>query len=203
MNAVVPLFAARSYRSDRRSQARLHLPVLATSAPDGGAPSEERIKAKVAPVRAAGEAEGAAVLTTPLGEGIPADQAVVLELLGTPPIAFQRAYVDLTGSVAAALWLSNAIERISPQITGPGAYALEMTAAECQALTGLSRREQDSARSRLREAGLVTEERSGRSVRYQIQLEVIAARLMRLAEARWNARPQPTGAEAATGAHAA
>ncbi|MFX8191763.1 hypothetical protein ABTL14_19710, partial [Acinetobacter baumannii] len=43
-------------------------------------------------------------------------QAAILELFGSAPVAFHRPLVELTGSVTAALWLSNALDlvRVDP-----------------------------------------------------------------------------------------
>lgn len=80
-------------------------------------------------------------------------------VLGDRIIAFHRVYVDVTGSVASALMLSQAV------YWTPRAEAREgwfyKTREEWTAETGLSRREQESSRKRLRELGILEEERRG------------------------------------------
>jgi hypothetical protein len=89
----------------------------------------------------------------------PLDTALMLDLLGEP-IVFHRAYVSVAGGITAALFLSYA------------GYAYEFlpedsdgwftrTQAEWERDTGLTRREQETARRQLRERGLLEERRVG------------------------------------------
>lgn len=48
---------------------------------------------------------------------VTAAEAVMLELFGREPIAFHRVYVDITKSVTAALWLSNAVAKFQLYLT--------------------------------------------------------------------------------------
>jgi hypothetical protein len=143
--------------------------------------------------RAAASATGRAVpqsgTVTPLGmsglSGSPgsplltAEQAVVLNLFGRPPVAYHRQFVDLAGSVTAALWLSHAIELAQ---TG-GQPDVALTQAACSEATGLTRREQETARAKLRAAGLITERRAGRQVLVHLHLHAIAERLLAVCQA--------------------
>src|SRR6516225_7987766 len=97
------------------------------------------------------------------GEQQRAQMCRVFELLGKGCVAFYPRLVDLTESVTAALllgqcvyWAKNVLEH-QPERNG----WFWKTQAEWQGETGLSRREQESARVRLRELGLLTEERRG------------------------------------------
>lgn len=137
-----------------------------------------------------GEASGTAPQLTP-------QEAVVLELFGRAPVAFHRVFVDVTGSVTAALWLSHAIG-VAKQA---GDDMFQMSQEECSEATGLSRREQETARARLRAAGLVAEARQGRLVGYRVDFQAIAARLLTCCSQRRHAALfEPGGAlPAATG----
>jgi hypothetical protein len=116
----------------------------------------------------------------PLGMSqLTAEQAVVLNLFGRPPVAYHRQFVDLAGSVTAALWLSHAIELAQ---TG-GQPDVALTQAACSEATGLTRREQETARAKLRAAGLITERRVGRQVLVHLHLHAIAERLLAVCQA--------------------
>ncbi len=196
MAAVLQLFAPAKNRGRRRAQTRLHRPVAPLQREHLSAVEDRRghrdSAAKPAPPRTK-SAQAAVTLGWPAqsagrdavdgAKPLPADQAVVLDLFGQPPIIFHRIYVELTGSVTAALWFSHAMDRLSHN---PGAeHAFDMTQPECQALTGLTRREQDTARARLREAGLITEERRGSSIRFRVNVEVLSKLLMEQSGRRW------------------
>jgi hypothetical protein len=71
------------------------------------------------------------------------------------PIAFHRIFVDVTGSVTAALMLSQAVYW-SDKGDDDGWFWKKQ--AEWEKETGLSRREQDTARLRLRQLGVLEED---------------------------------------------
>ena len=82
----------------------------------------------------------------------------LLKLLDRP-ITFHRVFVDLTGSINAALLLSQAVywtNRLPPEREG----WFYKTKEEWTAETGLSRKEQDKARERLGELGLIESRRA-------------------------------------------
>ncbi len=82
----------------------------------------------------------------------------LLKLLDRP-ITFHRVFVDLTGSINAALMLSNAVywtNKLPPEREGWFHKSLEEWTAE----TGMTRREQDTARERLVEIGLLETRRA-------------------------------------------
>lgn len=88
-------------------------------------------------------------------------QAVLLDWLGSQPVAFHRVYVDVCGSVIAAVWLSMALslldgkgrEDVDPQ----GVFRFTMSSKLCEAQTGLTDAEQRRARHQLIKAQLLSE----------------------------------------------
>jgi hypothetical protein len=80
------------------------------------------------------------------------------------PVTFHRCLVPITGSVTAALMLSQAIwttQGLDPQADGWFVRSQEEWTEE----TGLTRWEQESARKALRDAGLWQEHRTGMPAR--------------------------------------
>ena len=89
----------------------------------------------------------------------PMDTALMLDLLDEP-IVFHRAYVPVAGGITAALFLSYAgyaYESLPEDRNG----WFTRTQAEWERDTGLTRREQETARRQLRERGLLEERRVG------------------------------------------
>lgn len=86
------------------------------------------------------------------------DPSMLLAILGERPIVFHRLYMDVTGSVSAALWLAYAIYHIDEQGTDEQGW-WSKSQADWELDTGLSRREQESARKRLSLLGVVEEQR--------------------------------------------
>ena len=84
---------------------------------------------------------------------------LLLELFGQTPIVFNRIYIDVTGSVSAALWLAYAIYHVSEEGGDREGWFIK-SQAEWLLDTGLSRREQETARARLRALGLLEERRA-------------------------------------------
>lgn len=140
------------------------------------------------------------------------EQAVFLDIFGQAPVAFHRVFVDITGSVVSALWLSNAINLISQIIQssprgGEATLASDvwfsLSSDDCHATTGLSRREQETARESLRELGMLFERRGGFGLakQYQIDFTALATRLRGQSAAAWgigNAQLAGTTAPSAT-----
>lgn len=108
-------------------------------------------------------------------------QAVLLNLLGQPPVTFHRSYVDITGGVVSALWLSHAMDKT---VASPnGGHVLEMTARKCEEETGITRAQQATCRRQLIALGLLSEEdRRGNVRRYRIHADRLAQCLMRQAQ---------------------
>ena len=96
--------------------------------------------------------------------------------MGRGCVAFYPRLADLTGSVTAALLLgqclywTRSVLRQQPERDG----WFWKTSAEWQRETGLSRREQDSARRRLRALGLLTERRRGMPAKRWFRLDLAA-----------------------------
>jgi len=112
------------------------------------------------------------------------EQAVLLDLYGQTPVAFHRVFVDLTASVTAALWLSHAVALVQQRTGQEGVFLLSQE--DCHQATGLSRREQENARARLREIGLLTEQRRGRLVEHRVDMELLAQRLLSHSAEAWS-----------------
>lgn len=98
---------------------------------------------------------------------------MTFESLLDRPIAFHRCFVTLTGSIPAALMLSQAI--YWSKRTTKGSAWFYKTQKDWEEETGLSRTEQDSARRRLRELGFWFEDR--RDVPAKLYFRVDAQKL--------------------------
>jgi hypothetical protein len=105
----------------------------------------------------------------------------VFALLGRGCVAFYPRLVDLSASVTAALLLgqclywTRTVQRQEPDRNG----WFWKTSAEWHRETGLTRREQDSARCRLRALGLLTEQRRGMPAKrwFRLDLEALGRQL--------------------------
>lgn len=86
------------------------------------------------------------------------DPSLLLELFGQAPIVFNRIYVDIAGSVTAALWLAYAVYHVCERESAPGNW-FRKSQHDWLRETGLSRREQESARKQLRILGVLEEQR--------------------------------------------
>lgn len=100
----------------------------------------------------------------------------IIDLLDRP-IAFHRSFVTLTGSVTAALMLSQAVYW-ARRTTDPEGWFYK-TQEEWEEETGLSRSEQEGARKCLRALGFWHEERRGVPARlyFRIDTEVLANKI--------------------------
>ena len=106
------------------------------------------------------------------------DPSLVLEIFGQNPIVFHRIYVDVTGDILAALWLSYAVyyQNEVPEAFHDG--WLSCSQAQWQADTGLSRREQERARRRLRELDLIVERRQPNApMQFRVNFDCLFDRL--------------------------
>lgn len=99
----------------------------------------------------------------------------VLNLLDRP-IAYHRVFVTLTGSVTAAVLLSQAV--YWSRRTGENGGWWWKTAADWTEETGLTRREQETARAILRELGFWQEEKRGIPARLWFFLDVPALEIV-------------------------
>lgn len=111
--------------------------------------------------------------------------ALLLDIFDEP-IVFQRAYVGLTGSAVAALFLSYAVyttERLSAEAEG----WFKKSGDEWKTETGLTRFEQQTARRILRELDILIERKYGlpAELYYKIRIDRILELLSAQADARW------------------
>ena len=103
--------------------------------------------------------EGAEAVVLRMGESS-LTQAVLLDWLGQQPVAFHRVYVDISGSVTAAVWLSMVLAHMaggpSNQIDDQGTYRFKLARTHCEAETGLTDAEQRKAHRQLVKAGILS-----------------------------------------------
>ena len=97
-------------------------------------------------------------------------ELVVLEILGQAPIVFHRIFVDIMGSVTAALWLSYALYALAKHPERESWFW--HTARDWLESTGLSRREQESARRVLVGRNLVLQQRAGMPARLHFKVNL-------------------------------
>jgi len=100
----------------------------------------------------------------------------LLELLGRP-IAFQRCFVKITGSITASLMLSQAVYWSDKGSLADGWFY--KTQDEWEAETGMSRYEQETARKILRSKGLLEEKKIGVpcKLHYRVNLDSLQTSL--------------------------
>lgn len=103
----------------------------------------------------------------------------IIELMSRP-IAFNRAFVDLGLGMCGAMMLSQALYWRT-RTKAPGGWFYK-SQAEWQDETGMTRREQETARRRLSEAGLLEEKRKGVPARlhFRVNMEALEAALLAL-----------------------
>ena len=117
------------------------------------------------------------------------------------PIAFQRVFVALGAGITGALLLSQAVywSRRSGDDTG----WFFKTQVEWEEETGLTRREQEGARSRLQSMGLLCEERRGIPAKlfYRVDFEALQTSLDECAKQDCTKPPIKDDANEQTGTH--
>jgi hypothetical protein len=93
------------------------------------------------------------------------------------PIAFHRIFVEWTGSVTAALMLSQAVYW-TKRTSDAGGWFYK-TQDDWMEETGLTRREQETARKHLRKCGLLVEKRVGipAKLHYRLKVENLQTRM--------------------------
>lgn len=109
----------------------------------------------------------------------------LVTMVASAPIVFHRAFVDITGFATAALLLSACLqeqEERGSDAQGWFAVSFEMW----QLRTGLSRKEQASARKLLREVRLIQERKEGFPADFELRVmyEQVSLRLIELASAK-------------------
>ena len=120
----------------------------------------------------------------PLTPGYEIGSKVVLSVFGDT-IVFQRVFVDITGSVTAALMLGHAVSLSHAQPKESEGW-FEHSQDKWREDVGLSRFELETARRVLRTKGILFEQRRGAPSRlmYWIDFEVLWAAVAVIAESR-------------------
>lgn len=141
-------------KNRRQRRAKVIRPDFTSSTPSPSAWPELPGTTNAAP---GGEGADAAVLR--MGDSS-LTQAVLLDWLGQQPIAFHRIYVDISGSVTAAVWLSMVLSHMasgpSDQINAQGIHSFTLARTQCEAETGLTEAEQRKAHRQLVKAGILS-----------------------------------------------
>ena len=93
------------------------------------------------------------------------------------PIAFHRAFVAISGSVTGAVFLSQALYWSKRTTSSDGFFY--KTQAEWEEETGLSRREQETVRKRLKAIGILSESLRGTPAKlyYKVEIDVLESAL--------------------------
>lgn len=126
------------------------------------------------------------------------DNPQLMMLALTPPVAFNPLFVDITGSVTAALFLSMCMQDMDDGLCDGGWGTLDFQ--RVHRLTRLSKGELQGARKRLTDLKLLIERRSGFPAQseYRVDYRRMKQMLIELAN-RPTSAPQP--AEAAVVMH--
>jgi hypothetical protein len=90
-------------------------------------------------------------------------------LVSQPPIAFHRTFVDITQSALAALLLSAYLEQQENALSQDGWF--EVNATELEYRTGLSRREQITARKTLLDKHMIQERKCAFPARLEMRID--------------------------------
>ncbi|HYE72626.1 MAG TPA: hypothetical protein VEF04_04810 [Blastocatellia bacterium] len=115
----------------------------------------------------------------------------MLETLLDRPIAYHRALVKVTGSVTAAVMLSQSLYWQKRSSSGDGFFW--KTQEEWEEETGLTRYEQEGARKRLKECGVWLEERRGIPSKLYFKVDTSKLRTLLIQVANKDAEKPHTG----------
>lgn len=108
--------------------------------------------------------------------------AMMLDWIGQAPVTINRAFIDLTGNVVTALWLSHAVEK-AMQEQCESSVLIEMSSATVEKDTGITRAQQQTCRKALVGMGLITEEGGqGRAPKFRIHMDRLMEQLQRQAQ---------------------
>jgi hypothetical protein len=112
-------------------------------------------------------------------------QAVLLDWLGSQPVAFHRIYVDICGSVNAAVWLSLVLSLLDGKgkelVDAHSTFRFPLSSVFCEAHTGLTDAEQRKAQRALVTNGLLksSPKRSGSAgMTFELDLNLLTQRLL-------------------------
>jgi hypothetical protein len=121
-----------------------------------------------------------------------------LQSLLDRPIAFHRCFVPLTGSVQSALMLSQAVYWSQRTRKGDGWFYKSQKEWEDE--TGLTRREQDSARRSLKSTGFWEEDlrKVPATMHFRVSVEKLLSSLAESAKLDWRNRPNLIGGKRQT-----
>ena len=103
-------------------------------------------------------------------------------LVAQPPIAFHRSFVDVTGSATTALLLSICIEQSESSLSPDGWFSA--SAQDWETRSGLSRKEQATARKNLKAIHLLEERRSSFPATLEVRIRFDRLSSLLLASAR-------------------
>lgn len=118
-------------------------------------------------------------------------QAMLLDVMGQAPVVFHRVYVDITGNVLTALWLSHAMQKLTQaEIAGQqpvdehGEFVFAASEHEFEQETALTKAQQSLARNALQRLGLlINVQRSRQQVMvYRLNIAVLIDRLLASAQ---------------------
>jgi hypothetical protein len=114
------------------------------------------------------------------------DPGLILELM-QPPIVFHRAFVDMTGSVTAALMLSHSLPQ-SDKADSLGWFDKSQEAWTLE--TGLSRFEQQTAKRVLVDLKILYSSRRGMPARtmYRIDIQRVMEMVQQYTQSRWSSQ---------------
>lgn len=120
--------------------------------------------------------------------GLPLATALMLDIFDEP-IVFHRAYVPIAGSITASLFLSYAGYACADLPEEREGW-FTRTQNEWERDTGLTRREQETARRQLRERGLLEERRVGMPavLWYRVNWAMLRDSLERQSRSHWAGR---------------
>jgi len=107
-------------------------------------------------------------------------------LVAQPPIAFHRSFVDVTGSATTALLLSICIEQAESALSPEGWFSA--SAQDWETRSGLSRKEQATARKNLKDMHLLEERKTSFPATLEVRIKFDRLSSLLLASARKRAQ---------------
>jgi hypothetical protein len=107
-------------------------------------------------------------------------------LVAQPPIAFHRSFVDVTGSATTALLLSICIEQSESALSPEGWFSA--SAQDWETRSGLSRKEQATARKNLKDMHLLEERKTSFPATLEVRIKFDRLSSLLLASARKRAQ---------------
>jgi hypothetical protein len=104
---------------------------------------------------------------------------LILDMFGQPHIQFHPIYVQITGDVIPALWLSVAVHYTTEGCCDAQGW-INKSILDWETESGLKRRQQEAARKVLKQKGLIEELRPG--LTRPLQIRVCAEKLAQLVQ---------------------